>query len=138
MDLRRNPGPEHRKLLVEQMRVKWTAIAKLDMIITVYPEALEFVLNDCRDVFPDVPIIALYLPQDFEMPKTGRRIIGHFPTYDITGTIDIALKLVPRTKRVYVVSGAHKVDKWIEDQARRDLKKWETRLEFRLLEPHAL
>ena len=128
MDLRRNPGPELRKLLAEQMRLKWSH-RKADMVITVYPEALEFVLNDCRDVFPHVPIIALHLPQDFMMAETGRRIIGHFPTYDITGTIDNALKLVPGTKRVYVVSGAHKVDKWLEDQARRASKKWE-RVEF--------
>jgi len=62
--------------------------------------------------------------------ETGRRIIGHFPTYDITGTIDIALKLVPGTKRVYVVSGSHQVDKWLEDQARLASKKWEERVEF--------
>jgi PAS domain S-box-containing protein len=129
MDLRRNPGPEPRKLLVEQMRLKWSH-RKADMVITVYPEALEFVVNDCREVFPHVPIIALHLPQNFMIAERGRPIIGHFPTYDIAGTMDIALKLVPRTKRVYVVSGAHKVDKWLEDQARRDLKKWETRLEF--------
>ncbi len=128
MDLRRNPGPELRKLLVEQMRLKWSH-RKADMVITVYPEALEFVLNDCRDVFPHVPIIALHLPQDFMMEETGRRIIGHFPTYDITSTIDNALKLVPGTTRVYVVSGAHKVDKWLEDQARLASKKWE-RVEF--------
>ncbi|HSB06156.1 MAG TPA: ATP-binding protein, partial [Thermodesulfobacteriota bacterium] len=129
MDLRRNPGPELRKLLVQQMHLKWSH-RKADMVITVYPEALEFVLNDCRDVFPHVPIIALHLPQDYMMAETGRRIIGHFPTYDITGTIDIALKLVPRTKRVYVVSGAHKIDKWLEDQARLASKKWEEKVEF--------
>jgi len=128
MDLRRNPGPELRKLLAEQMRLKWSH-RKADMVITVYPEALEFVLNDCRDLFPHVPIIALHLPQDFMMAETDRRIIGHFPTYDIAGTIDNALKLVPGTKRVYVVSGAHKIDKWLEDQARRASKKWE-RVEF--------
>ncbi len=128
MDLRRNPGPELRKLLVEQMRLKWSR-RKADMVITVYPEALEFVLNDCRDVFPHVPIIALHLPQDFMMAETGRRIIGHFPTYDIAGTIDNALKLAPGTKRIYVVSGAHNIDKWLEDQARLASKKWE-RVEF--------
>jgi signal transduction histidine kinase len=99
------------------------------MVITVYPEALEFVLNDCKDVFPHVPIIALHLPQDYMITETGRKIVGHFPAYDITGTIDNALKLVPGTKRVYVVSGAHKVDKWLEDQARLASKKWE-RVEF--------
>jgi hypothetical protein len=57
MDLRRYPGPELRKLLVEQMRLKWSH-RKADMVITVCPEALEFVLNDCKDVFPNVPIIA--------------------------------------------------------------------------------
>jgi signal transduction histidine kinase len=128
MDLRRNPGSELRKLLAEQMHLKWSH-RKADMIITVYPEALEFVLNDCRDVFPHVPIIALHLPQNYMIAETGRKIIGHFPTYDITGTIDYALKLVPGTKRVYVVSGAHKVDKWLEDQARLASKKWE-RVEF--------
>ncbi len=128
MDLRRNPGPELRKLLAEQMRLKWSH-RKADMVITVYPEALEFVLNDCRDVFPHVPIIALHLPQNYKMAETDRRIIGHFPTYEITGTIDNALKLVPGTRRVYVVSGAHKVDKWLEDQARLASKKWE-RVEF--------
>ena len=132
LDLRRNPGPEYRKLLVEQMRMRY-GHRKLDMIITMYPEALEFVLKDCRDIFPDVPILALYLPQGFELPGTDRSIIGHSPALDITGTLEIALKLVPGAKRVYVVSGAHEVDRRIEDQARRDLKKWEGRLEFHYL-----
>ena len=80
------------------------------MIITVYPEALEFVLKDCRDILPDVPILALYLPQGFKLPETDRRIIGHAPAVDIPGTLEIALKLVPGAKRVYIVSGAHEVE----------------------------
>jgi PAS domain S-box-containing protein len=132
LDLRRNPGPEHVRLLVEEIRRLYSH-RKLDMIITMFPEALEFVLNDCRDILPDVPILALYLPQGFELPKTNRRIIGHSALPDINGTLEIALKLFPRTKRVYVVSGAHEVDRGTEDQARRDSKKLEGRLEFRYL-----
>jgi PAS domain S-box-containing protein len=132
LDLSRNPGPENRRLLVEQMRVRYSH-RKLNMIITMYPEALEFVLKDCRDVFPSVPILALYLPQSYEPSETDPRIIRHFPRLDIIGTLEIALKLVPRAKRVYVVSGVHEVDKRVEDQARRDFKKWEGRLEFHYL-----
>jgi hypothetical protein len=132
LDLRRNPGPEYRKLLVEQMRVRYSRRTP-DMIVTMYPEALEFVLNDCRDIFPDIPILALYLPEGFELPKTNRRVIGHSARTDIIGTFEIALKLVPGAKRVYVVSGVHDVDKMIEDRARRELNKWETRLEFHYL-----
>jgi len=132
LDLRRNPGPEFRRLLVDEMRVRFSQ-RKLDMIVTIYPEALEFVLKDGRDVFPDVPILALYLPEGSELPETDRRIIGHSPILDTTGTLEIALKLVPKARRVYVISGAHEVDKGVENQARRDLKKWEGRLEFHYL-----
>jgi PAS domain S-box-containing protein len=129
LELRRNPGPEHRKLLVEQMCMRY-GHRKPDVIITMYPEALEFVLKDCRDILPDVPILALYLPQGLELPETDRRIIGHAPTVDILGTLDIALKLVPGAKRVYVVGGAHEVDRRIEDQTRSISKKWEGPLQF--------
>jgi PAS domain S-box-containing protein len=128
LDLRRNPGPEHRKLLVEQMRMRY-GHRKLDLIITMYPEALEFALKDCGDLLPGIPIIALYLPQRIDVPGKNRRITAHFPTLDIIGTLEIALKLVPGAKRLYVVSGAHEVDKRVEDQARRDLKKWEPPIE---------
>jgi hypothetical protein len=103
------------------------------MIITMYPEALEFVLKDCLDIFPDVPILGMYLPLGFKLPKTKRRLIGHSASLDVLGTFEIALKLVPGAKRVYVVSGAHELDRTVEDLARRDLKKWEGRLEFRYL-----
>jgi PAS domain S-box-containing protein len=129
LDLRRNPDPRYKKHLIEEMRIR-CGHRKIDVIITMFPEALEFVLRDCRDIFSDVPIVALYLPQSLEPPKTDRYIIGHSVTPDILGTFEIALKLVPGAKRVYVVSGTHEVDRRIEDQAHRDLKKWETRLEF--------
>jgi PAS domain S-box-containing protein len=132
LDLRRNPGLEHRKLLIEQMRLRY-GHRKLDLIVTMYPEALEFVLKDGRDIFPHVPILALYLPEGFELPKTDRRIIGHSAKTDIIGTLEIALKLVPGARHVYVVSGAHEVDRMIEDRARRELNKWETRLDFHYL-----
>ena len=129
LELRRNPSPEHRKLLVEQMRMRY-GHRKLDMIVTMYPQALEFTVKDCRDILPDVPILALYLPQGFDLSETDRRIIGHAPAVDIPGTLEIALKLVPGARRVYVVSGTHEVDRRIEDQARDISTKWEGRLEF--------
>jgi len=129
LDLRRNPGPEHRKLLVEQMRVRY-GYRKPNMIITMFPEALEFVMKDCRDTFPEVPILAMTLPVGFELPKTDRRTIKQSTQLDFPGTLEVALKMVPGAKRVYFLSGAHPVDRSVEAQARRALKKWETRLEF--------
>jgi two-component system, LuxR family, sensor kinase FixL len=132
LDLRRNPSAEHRKLLVEQMRVRYSH-RKFDMIITLFPEALHFVLHEDRTLFAGVPILALYLPLGIEPPTADRRIILHSVTLDMIGTLESALALVPSAKRVYVVSGTDEIDRKYEDQARRDFKKWEGRLEFRYL-----
>jgi PAS domain S-box-containing protein len=132
LELRRYPLPEHRQLLVEQMRLRHGQ-RKFDMIVTMYPEALEFVEKDCRDIFAGIPLLALYLPQGFDLQQTGRRLISHWPSLDITGTFEIALRLVPGAKRAYVISGMHPVDQQIEAQARQNLKPWESRLEIRYL-----
>jgi PAS domain S-box-containing protein len=132
LELRRYPFPEHRRLLVEQLRLRYSQ-RKIDMIVTMYPEALEFVLKDCAEVFPDIPVLALYLPEGFAIKETDRRIIGHSASLDIIGTFQIALKLLPKAKRVYVVSGAHEVDRMRETKARRELKGWEAHLKFHYL-----
>ena len=131
LDLGRNPGPEHRKLMADLMRLRY-GHRKIDMIITVYAEALQFVLTEGRDIFPEVPILTLYMA-DIELPKTNRRLIEQQVSYDMVGTLEIALKLVPGAKRVYVVGGVHYSEMKLRNQARRDFKKWEGQLEFRYL-----
>ena len=120
LELRRYPLPEHRKLLIDQMRMRYAG-RKIDIIITMYPEALEFVTNECKSIFADVPILALYLPQGFELRKTEPHIIQHSASADVPGTVNISFRLAPNAKRVYVVSGAHPIDRAREEQARREL-----------------
>lgn len=137
LELVRTPGPEYRKRLAELMRLRYSQI-KIDMVITLYNEALQFLLNEGRDIFPDVPVLALYRSPGIELPKTNRRIIEHQVTYDISGTLEIALKLVPRAKRVYIVGGVYSSDKRLQNQGRRDLNKWEGSLDFQYLSDMSL
>jgi len=132
LDLVRHPGRDDRNRLVELMRQRYDQ-RKIDFIITVYPEALKFLLQEGQSIFSDAPVLALYLPQGYALPETGRRIIPHFVIPDLRRTLEIALKLVPKAKRVYVVGGAHPVDRWLENIARQNFKTWEGRLEFHYL-----
>ena len=75
LDLRRNLGLEHRKLMVELLRKRYGG-KKIDLIITLYPDALNFLLDECETIFPDVPVLALYLPQGFKLQKTKRKIVS--------------------------------------------------------------
>ncbi len=132
LDLARNPGPENKELMMQLMRQRYSK-RRIDFIITLYTEGLKFLLDEVQTLFPAAPILALYLPQGFEMPATGRRIIPHIITPDFTRTLETALKLVPGTKRVYIAAGIHPMDRWLERLARRDFQKWEDRLEFHYL-----
>ncbi len=132
LDLARNPGPEYRERLVDLMRLRY-GHRKIDLLITLYPEALLFAIKEGRTIFPEAPIVALYLPRGFEQPQRDRRIIRQVFTPEMIGRLEIALNLVPGAKRVYVVSGANPVDRSFENRARQDFKKWEGRLEFRYL-----
>jgi PAS domain S-box-containing protein len=132
LDLGRNPGDEHMKLMVETMRQRYGQ-RKIDLVVTLYPEALQFALNEGSGIFHETPILALYLPIGLQPPKTAYWVIPQRITPDVTGTVETGLKLAPGTKRIYVVSGAHPLDRSLEDMARRDLSHLEARLEFRYL-----
>ena len=132
LDLARNPGPEHRAQVAELMRLRY-AHRKIDVIITMYAEAFRFLLNEGSTIFPNSPVLALWMPEGYELPKTDRRAIQLITSRDLVGTLEIALKLLPETKRVYIVGGVHEADRAAEEKARREFKKWEDRLEFRYL-----
>ena len=132
LDLARNPGPEHRAQVAELMRLRY-AHRKIDVIITMYAEAFRFLLNEGSTIFSNSPVLALWMPEGYELPKTDRRAIQLITRRDLVGTLEIALKLLPETKRVYIVGGVHEADRAAEEKARREFKKWEDRLEFRYL-----
>ncbi len=132
LDLRRNGSPETKRLMLELLRQRYGE-RKIDFIITLYPEALNFLLNECQNIFPGVPVLALYLPQGFKLKKTDRKIIRHSVIPDFHSTIELALKLAPGSRRVYVAGGTHPLDKWLENLMRQDAENWEGRLEFRYL-----
>jgi len=132
LDLIRNPGPEHRLLMTELMRERY-ARRKIDLVITLYPEALLFAVNEGCTIFPGAPIVALYLPEGFELPPLSCPATRQVVVPDIDGTVGAALKLVPGAKLVFVVSRTHPLDRWVEHKVRLDSKKWEPLVEFRFL-----
>jgi PAS domain S-box-containing protein len=132
LDLDRNPGPEHRIFVAELMRQRYGR-RKIDLVITLYPEGLLFAVNEGCTIFSGAPIVALYLPEAFELPHVRCPVTQQLATPDISGTLELALKLVPEAKTVYVVSGAHSLDRWLERKARLDCRNWESLLDFRYL-----
>ena len=129
LGLSRTPGPEFRKLKMQMISRRYSE-RKIDLIITLYPESLKFLLDMDQSFFPAAPVIALFIPHGYELPEMVRRIIPHVVLPDLNRTIEIGMKLVPKAERVYVVNGTHPFDRWLESLARKNFKKWEDRLGF--------
>ncbi len=133
LDLRRNPDPAYRKNLLEHLRLKY-GHGRFNLLVTMFPEALQFVLNEAASLFARVPILALHMPAGMSAPTDpSRRIFWQSTHLDVRRTLEIALKLVPTARRVLVVSGAHETDRRQKARAHAELKPWENRLEFRYL-----
>jgi PAS domain S-box-containing protein len=129
LDFGRNPGSEHRKKAAELLRQRYSN-RPIDLIVTTYAGALKFALNDGLTIFPQAPIIALYLAPGSEISESNRLIFRHSTTVDPSPTLESALKLLPKTKHIYVVSGSHINDKRLQNLVRQEFKKWEGRLDF--------
>lgn len=129
LGLTRNPSPESRKLRMQLVSRRYSE-HKMDLIITLYPNSLKFLLDMDQSFFPAAPVMALIIPQGYKLPETDRRIIPHVVVPDLNRTLEIGLKLVPKAERIYVVNGVDPMDRWVERLARKDFKKWEDRLDF--------
>lgn len=133
MDLARFQGEAYRESLVEQYRLKYTG-KKIDLIVALNTPALDFINQYREQIFPGVPVIfSLMLKGQIEKRKLLPNITGVADDPDFTGTLDLALRLLPGTKRVFVISGAAEADKGFENQVRKAYKPYEGRFEFTYL-----
>ncbi len=91
--------------VAEALHRKYAA-EKLDLIITVGAAPFSLMLNQGATIFPGVPVVFFSLG-DFELPKGNlpKNITGVIGHVDVAGTVDLALRLQPDTRHLFVVSG---------------------------------
>jgi PAS domain S-box-containing protein len=131
LDLQRNDSAEYRQRLADLLRYKYTK-HRVGLIVTVHTAALHFLLDEGKGLFPDAPVFA-YLhvrPELTETKNAGRRILQRPQRLDIAGTLEIALKMFPQTRKIVFVTGTATGDRNLEHEARRAFEAWRDKLEF--------
>ncbi|MFL6229983.1 MAG: ABC transporter substrate binding protein [Pyrinomonadaceae bacterium] len=105
-----------------------------DLIITLGAPALNFLTRHESELFNGTPKIYYFYD---ETEETVRRlwpnVTGVWAKADISKTLDMALALQPETRRVMVVSGKASQDTFMREQAQRELRKYEGKLEVTYL-----
>ena len=133
LDLSHFKDPGYGDLLRHYMVRKY-ALKPPDLIVAVMQPSLEFLLGDDHRLFPDVPIVfcgldASYL-KDHSLPP---HVTGVAIERDYAPTVDIALRLQPEMRDLFVVGGTAEFDRLIQAIARRNLSPFERRLRITYL-----
>jgi signal transduction histidine kinase len=119
--------------LVEVFKDKYRA-RPIDLVVPTTSVGLRFVLRHRAQLFPDVPIVFMSVNKAASagLDLSGN-ISGVWQWFDWAGTLDVALRLQPRTRRVAVVSGTGARDQTWLATAREQLAPYRDRLEIRYL-----
>src|SRR5262249_44955797 len=115
---------------VSLLRQKLTG-RRIDLVIAGLSSGLDFVLEHRDKLFPGVPVA--YVAVDEREVKARRLppdVIGVPIRMDLGRTLNLALRLHPGTRRVYVIAGSAPFDLDWEAEARRTFRAFEKRLEF--------
>jgi len=130
LELSRFPGAEGRRLLADFLRKKYAG-EKIDLVMTALGPSLQFALEYRDQIFPGVPIVFMAVDQQ-EVQKLSppADVIGVPVKLDLATTLEIALRLHPKTRRVYVITGSAAFDAYWEGVARRTFSPYEGRVAF--------
>jgi signal transduction histidine kinase len=104
---------------------------KPQLIIPTYSMSLQFLLDYGEELFPGVPFVFLDADSQFVASKKLPPYITGITSYlDIAGTLKLALRFHPATRRVAVIVGVGPVEKEIERRARQALHSFEDSVDF--------
>ena len=126
LDANRFPLPRFEHMWVQFLRQKYAG-RRFDLVLLMGDVAMDFMGRYRDELFHGAPAVfySLNAPRNVIPNATG--LLNRF---SYAPSIDLALALQPDLERVYVVSGAGPTDRRFEDQARREFRRFERRIQF--------
>ncbi len=130
LDLERNRDvPRYRQFMQDLLRAKYGG-RPVGLVVTVQQPALNFLLDEGREIAPGAPAITLQAAMPATSETGARRFVSLFARFDIRGTLERALELFPDTRRVLFVAGSSDADRKVADEAASIAAAWKGRLEL--------
>src|SRR5215467_1834982 len=110
LESNRFPGENQSLLLHDYLRQKY-ADRKIDVVVANSDTSLDFLLKYRDDLFPNAPIVSITTRRPpTEVLTAGSGDTGLITLSDHRKTVDLALRLHPDTKELFVVSGTMQHD----------------------------
>jgi hypothetical protein len=130
VDLERFPGTDHEQRLRASFQAKYAGLT-LDGIVAFGPTPLRFLIRWGHDLWPGVPAVATAVDELFLGNLALPSNVTPIPMrYDVEGTVRLALRLLPDTRRVALISGVTPMNRLFGDLHRQRLRAFGDRLEL--------
>lgn len=124
-DLSRYNGQDYVRDLIRVYRQKYS-IHRPHLIIATYTHALQFLLDHGEELFPGIPVVFSSATSDLVHSRPmPAHITGIAALRDIAGTLQLALRLHPGSKRVAMIIGSGEMDQSFSQIARAAAKQYE-------------
>jgi len=117
LDLVRNPRPENKQLLLQQLQLK-LAGQQVKIIVVEGRPALNFLINEGKSLFPDAAILSTARDEIDVSQLAPRKVLQMPLRADYGWGIRAMLEALPEVKRVLVVAGASASDRPYVDDVR--------------------
>ena len=109
------------------LRAKY-ANKKIDAVVAVIGPALDFLLDHGSEIFPGIPIVFCGLDRaELADRRLPAHVGGVLVKREFAPTLEIALRLHPRTRQVFVVAGTSEFDTRLLEQAKKEFLPYESR-----------
>src|SRR5258705_12030892 len=133
LESNRFPGENQSLLLRDYLRQKY-ADRKIDVLIALSSLSLNFLTQYHAELFPNAPIVFTTIDRpELGNQVTGPRITGVITDNAFGKTLDLALKLHPKTQRALIIVSTAERDKNFEAEVRNSLEEFEDRVDLTYL-----
>jgi signal transduction histidine kinase len=118
--------------LAERIQQKYAG-QPIDLVMTVGPRPFTFIRQYGERLFPSIPIVFSEVDLRFYPAALPPNTTGVSSSFDLSGSVDLILRLQPDTHDIYYIGGASPAELMLRDEAKREFIPYAGRLSFSYL-----
>jgi PAS domain S-box-containing protein len=135
LDAKRYPEPGHLEHVREYLRAKYAG-RRLDLVMALDNAALDFLLRERTALFPGVPVVFAGVNGFTPAMLAGLSgVTGAAETQDMAGTVELALRLFPKTRQVLFICDSTTSGLAVRAEAEAATRRFRDRVDIRFTPP---
>jgi signal transduction histidine kinase len=129
VDEARYPSRQYQQAFEHFLRSKYSGL-RFDLVVAMGDNALEFVADTRRELFPETPVVFFSTRPAVSRPANSTGVVAPL---NLSGSLRLALALQPDLRRVFVVSATDDSNRGYEVEARAQFRSFEDRVDLTFL-----